>query len=108
MADEFYLDESAYDAIMTDLQNVGHEIGGDFKRLSDVLVQYDGAWGNDDIGKAFAMKYLGEKDKGGALSDIPALAGVEENLVDSGDIGKKNARNFSEVDKETAEKMDLQ
>ncbi|MFE0022038.1 hypothetical protein [Amycolatopsis sp. NPDC059021] len=105
MADDFFLDESVYDGVMTDLQNVGHKIGASHKALSDVLLEYDGAWGNDDIGKAFAQKYFGE-DGNGARADLVALGGVEDNLVESGDVGKKNARLFASVDNDTAVKID--
>ncbi|GAA4531754.1 hypothetical protein [Amycolatopsis samaneae] len=108
MADEFYLDEAAYDGIMTDLQSIGHGIGSSFQTLADVLLEHDGAWGTDDIGKAFAKKYLGEGPDDGARADVVALGGVEENLDKSAEIGKKNARNFASVDRETAKKMDLQ
>ncbi|MFD9888105.1 hypothetical protein ACFWY9_02095 [Amycolatopsis sp. NPDC059027] len=108
MADEFYLDEAAYDGIMTDLQNIGHRIGTSYKGLADVLLEFDGAWGSDDIGKAFEKKYLGEGPNDGARADVVALGGVEDNLDKSGDVGKKNARNFASVDRDTAKKMDLQ
>lgn len=108
MADEFYLDEAAYTGIMTELQGVGHKIGSSYQLLADVLLEYDGAWGGDDIGKAFANKYLGAGPDEGARADVVALAGVEDNLDKSADIAKKNARNFASVDEDTAREMDLQ
>lgn len=108
MADEFFLDEAAYDGIMTELQGVGRKIGSSYQGLADVLLEYDGAWGGDDIGKAFANKYLGMTPDSGARGDVVALGGVEDNLVKSADIGMKNAANFASVDHDTAKEMDLQ
>ncbi|GAA1981819.1 hypothetical protein [Amycolatopsis minnesotensis] len=108
MADDFFLDETAYDAIMTDLQSTGQKIGESYQLLTDVLLEYDGAWGGDDIGKAFEKKYLGDSDDSGARGDLKAFDGVEDNIKEVADIGKKNAKTFAGLDHDTAQRLDLQ
>ncbi|MDT8912077.1 hypothetical protein [Amycolatopsis sp. PS_44_ISF1] len=103
MADDFYLDEGAYDGIMDDLKTVGTAYGDGFRKLTAVLDQYDGAWGGDDIGKAFAEKYI---EEGHVNDHVNNYGQGEEGLVESAKNGKESAKTLAELDYENAKDLD--
>lgn len=101
MADEFYLDPDRFRAVSRDLREVGTDLNAAQRRLSGILDQYTGAWGSDDIGKAFEGNYYENAEKvrigsGKAARGIIATAGNAQ----------KSANNLASLDEESAKRLD--
>jgi hypothetical protein len=83
----------------TRLRASGAKLGSAFQKLKSATTSYDGCWGNDEFGAAFAKNYKPGADKTltycGQLSDgvpdaadgidkaITVLEGTDQNNADS-------------------------
>jgi hypothetical protein len=101
MADKFYLDEDAFDDFARDLREIGKEFDLGQRELAQTLNMYTGAWGNDEIGKAFEKNYWENAEK---VREGTEDAG--EGVVDTARQSKKFAHYLDSLDEETARKMD--
>jgi hypothetical protein len=103
MADEFYLDPDKFRVVSRDLGQAGTDLKAAQQRLSGILVQYTGAWGSDDIGKAFETNYYANAEM------VRTGAGTAgDGIVDSARSAQQSADNLASVDEESAKKLDAQ
>jgi hypothetical protein len=101
VADRFELDENAAVAAGRRARTAGLRLREAHRELVAVLDDHDGCWGDDDIGKAFANKYVQTAD--GTRENTKILA---TNLVDTGDYIVDAAREFAGVDEDNARRFD--
>ncbi|MEV0679407.1 hypothetical protein AB0I60_23075 [Actinosynnema sp. NPDC050436] len=103
MADDFYLDPEGFRAFTRELRDVGEDLGEAQRQLSEVLLQYRGAWGKDQIGKAFQQKYLQPADQ---LEEGSGRAA--RGLVQSAGDAQGLANDLAGLDEDAARWMDSQ
>jgi hypothetical protein len=103
MADEFFLDEDEHREFTKSLENIGLGLISDHQTLSDKLAPYQGAWGTDEIGKAFEGNYLVN-----AEDLMAATKGAGEALVETAKYSQESADYLASVDDETARWIDSQ
>lgn len=101
MADEFYLDPERFRVVSRDLHDVGTDLKAAQRRLSGILDQYTGAWGSDDIGKAFEKNYYENAEKVRTGSGKAA-----HGIVETAGNAQKSANNLASLDEESAKKLD--
>ncbi|KZB88403.1 WXG100 family type VII secretion target [Amycolatopsis regifaucium] len=100
MADEFRLDPSGMQDMLSRLRSDNAEFSDAVTRLNQTLDRYHGCWGEDKAGKKFAEGYvdnandvrtgLGDLSKGvGELAD-----GVATTVGDFRDLDEANAKTF--------------
>jgi len=103
MADKFYLDPDEFREVSRDLREAGTDLKAAQRRLSRILDQYTGAWGSDDIGKAFETNYYENAEK------VRIGAGkAGDAIVDTAGSAQKAANNLASLDEESARKLDAQ
>jgi len=101
MADDFYLDPDGFRGVSCDLRQTGTDLKAAQQRLSDILGQYTGAWGSDDIGKAFEKNYYPNAEK------VRTGAGTgADGIVDSAGDAQKSADNLASVVEDSAKQLD--
>lgn len=103
MADEFFLDESQFRGVTSDIRSTGSKLQAAHRTLNDTLGQFQGCWGDDDIGKAFEGNYWANAEKVRI-----GLAEAGPGLVTTGDNVQKKADQLADVDDETADWLDKQ
>jgi hypothetical protein len=103
MADNFYLDEPAFDGVTDDMLVTGSNLTTAHGKLNRVLLATQGCWGDDDIGKAFEGKYWENAEKVRTGMD-----GAGEGIVETSKSARKTARDLSSVDEQTAKWLDSQ
>lgn len=101
MGENFYLDDGLMRHVTTKLAAVGDDFGASQKKLTETLKQYEGCWGEDDIGKGFAKQYCDDADK--------VLTGTGkdgEYLTDAATTTQKSADNLNKLDEDAAKRID--
>ena len=101
MAEKFHLDNHLMRHVTTRLADIGGDFAASSKKLTRTLDQYEGCWGEDDIGKAFDKQY---SDNAGKLLDIHKQDG--KYLTEAAENAGKSADNVDKVDTKTARKID--
>lgn len=103
MADDFYLDESAFEGVTDSLVTTGMNLDDAVKELNDVLLATEGCWGDDEIGKAFASNYwaIAEQVRTG-------MEGAGTGIVETARTMRKSAADLASVDEQTAKSLDSQ
>lgn len=101
MPDDFYLDPAEFRVVSRDLRDAGRDLEAAQRRLSDVLDQYTGAWGSDDIGKAFEKNYYENAEKV-RIGSGKAAGGI----IDTARNSQKSADNLASLDEESARRLD--
>jgi hypothetical protein len=99
--DRFELDEKAAEDAGHRAQEAGQRLREAHRALVAVLDDHDGCWGDDDVGKAFANKYVQKADATRENTKILAT-----NLADTGDYIVDVAREFADVDEDNARRID--
>jgi hypothetical protein len=103
MADNFYLDEPAFEGVTDSMLVTGTNLGTDYDNLNGVLLATQGCWGDDEIGKAFEGNYWEDAE------DIRVkLAPAGEGLVTSAKGVRGKARDLASLDEENARWLDSQ
>jgi hypothetical protein len=101
MAERFFMDGPALKRDTEHLHDTGHKLGAAFSRLTGVLDEHYGCWGEDDIGKGFAENYVDPEKKfrenGKLVSD--AIPGLADDIEEARVV-------FAGVDEENAERID--
>jgi hypothetical protein len=101
MADEFYLDPAEFRVVSRNLRDAGADLKAAQQRLSDVLEQYTGAWGSDEIGKAFEKNYYENAEKV-RIGSGKAAGGI----IKTADGAQKSADTLASLDEESARRLD--
>jgi hypothetical protein len=101
VADRFELDESDARAAGKRAQNAGERLLAAHRELVAVLDDREGCWGDDEIGKAFANKYVGMAD--GTRTNTEILG---SNLVNTGEGIGVIAAGLADVDEDNARRID--
>ena len=103
MPDEFYLDPAEFRVVSRDLLDAGTDLEAAQRRLSDVLDHYSGAWGSDDIGKAFETNYYENSEK------VRIGSGkVAGGIIKTARGAQKSADTLASLDEESAKRLDAQ
>ncbi|MFL6119321.1 hypothetical protein [Actinophytocola sp.] len=103
MAENFYLDEPAFEGVTDDLLVTGTNFKTAHTKLNGVLTAYQGCWGDDEIGMAFQNNYWENAEK--------VREGTEnggEGLIETARTSRKSAEYLSSVDEQTAQYLDSQ
>ncbi|WP_143517406.1 hypothetical protein [Pseudonocardia sp. MH-G8] len=101
MADRFELDENDAVAAGERAQTAGRRLLDAHRDLVTVLNDREGCWGDDDIGKAFANKYVQVAD--GTRENTNVLA---TNFSDAGTYIVDVAGELADVDEGNARRID--
>ena len=101
MADRFELDESEAVDTGERAQDAGRRLLDAHRDLVAVLDDHEGCWGDDDIGKAFANKYVEIAD--GTRENTSVLAA---NFSDAGTYIVDVAGELADVDEDNARRID--
>lgn len=101
MADDFFLDPVELQDLTNKLEATGVALGDAQRTLSSRLDKHKGAWGRDDIGKAFEKGYYdnAEDIRVGAGNAASGISDTAHNIAESGAA-------FQSVDEESAAWMD--
>jgi hypothetical protein len=101
VADRFELDENGAVEAGERARSAGQALLAAHRKLVAVLDDHDGCWGDDDLGRAFANKYVQVAD--GTRENTEVLA---TNLVDTGTYIVNAARKLADVDEDNARRID--
>jgi uncharacterized protein YukE len=101
MAEDFYLDPDKLAQATGALRYANEELSSQLAKLTGVLQQHDGCWGTDDIGKAFAKKYV--QPSHDAQAGITATTGGVDATVRNLDSASTQ---FQGLDEESAQRLD--
>ncbi len=101
MPDRFELDENEAVDAGHRAQKAGQRLREAHRALVAVLDDHDGCWGDDDIGKAFANKYVQVAD--GTRENTNVLA---TNFSDAGAYIVDVAGELADVDEGNARRID--
>lgn len=101
MAEEFYLDPDLYRQATRQLEEAGKKLEAAQKRLAGTLDQYEGCWGDDEIGKAFQKGYYDNAEK-----LVDGLGKAATGLVESASVARQNAEDFMKLDQDEAQRID--
>jgi hypothetical protein len=101
VVDRFELDEDAALDAGERAMSAGERLLEAHRALVAVLEENDGCWGDDDIGKAFANKYVNLADVTRANTEILAV-----NLAGVGDFINSAVADFKATDEDNARAVD--
>ncbi|ONI87847.1 hypothetical protein ALI144C_07850 [Actinosynnema sp. ALI-1.44] len=101
MADEFFLDPNGFQRFTNGLDDAGTDLGNAYRKLSDVLTQFKGCWGDDEIGKGFQKNYYKDAE------DLREGAGkLSKGLVETAANASQKGKSMAELDEESARILD--
>jgi hypothetical protein len=103
MADDFYLDEPAFEGVTDNILVTGTNLNTAYGKLNGVLLSTQGCWGDDDIGKAFEGNYWENAEKVRTGMD-----GAGDGIVETSKNARKSAQYLSTLDEENARYIDSQ
>jgi hypothetical protein len=101
MADKFFIDQSGVKSVTQELGHLAADLKTAQRKLSDVLAQYEGAWGTDEVGEAFEKNYYQKAEE-----DRKGLGEAAEGMAASAESIQKAADNFVGLDEAAAKKYD--
>jgi hypothetical protein len=103
MAENFYLDEPAFEGVADNILVSGTNLGTAYGKLNDVLLATQGCWGDDDIGKAFEKNYWENAEEVRV-----GMANAGEGLVETSKNVRKKAEVLADLDERNAKWLDSQ
>jgi len=103
MADDFYLDEPAFEGVTDGMLVTGNNLTTAYTDLDGVLLATQGCWGDDEIGKAFEGNYWENAEKVRTGMD-----GAGDGIVETSRSARLTARDLASVDEQTAKWLDSQ
>jgi uncharacterized protein YukE len=101
VSDRFEIDSTEIEKVADRARTAGDVLLAALGRLAIVLDDHDECWGGDDIGRAFAEKYVNVADGTRANTEVMAT-----NLKATGDFISDVAARFREVDDANAALLD--
>ncbi|UMP06960.1 hypothetical protein [Amycolatopsis sp. EV170708-02-1] len=101
MTDEFYLDPDGASRAAGALRDSGNRLEKSFNALKAVCDHNDQCWGTDEIGAAFANKYVP------TATEITVFGATDPKaIVESANNTDKNIDTFEDLDHEAAVRLD--
>jgi uncharacterized protein YukE len=101
MADKLFIDLEGMRAATQQLTHLAADLKTAQQKLSDVLGQYDGAWGTDEPGQAFEKNYYQKAEE-----DRKGLGEAAEGMSASSDNMQKSAEFMESLDSSAAQAFD--
>ncbi|SEF38522.1 hypothetical protein SAMN05421837_1262 [Amycolatopsis pretoriensis] len=103
MADKLFIDPEGMRSATQQLTNLAADLKAAQGKLSDVLAQYEGAWGTDEPGEAFEKNYYQKAEK-----DRKGLGNAAEGMAASARNMQKSAEFMEGLDSSAAQAFDEQ
>ncbi|WP_370942281.1 WXG100 family type VII secretion target [Amycolatopsis sp. cg5] len=101
MTENFYLDPAEVAQATGRIKAANDDLSSAFEVLESVLLEHDGCWGHDDVGKTFEQKYVKP-----ATEARTAIGNSIENTGGTASNLEQASSEFQGLDQESAARLD--